>query len=209
MDEIMEKHGLGFMGSMEDLWGVITGQSHQKTMKMLFPTIGKTQSDIEVALDKTSQKLVEMAEKYDLPSEVQQHGLFDPNYYGKPQSILRLALASARSQESTSIDDKEVLKVFETFYLKNLNNITEAWEDLFNRKGVEVASLNEYDRTILKFIVEKESNEFGVSFDALADKFILQPYQEVELRLSIQRLLKACKIREARTEIYRGIPFAK
>jgi len=37
MDEIMEKHGLGFMGSMEDLWGFITGQSHQKTMKMLFP----------------------------------------------------------------------------------------------------------------------------------------------------------------------------
>ncbi len=182
------------------------------TMQMLTPTIGKTQDDIDNTLEQTSQKIISIAEKFDMPQEVQQHHIFDANYYGKPQSTLRLALASARSQEIDSVDNQMVSKAFDNFYLKNLEEIFEAWDDLFTTKGVELASLNEFDRSVLKFINDKESSEFGVSFDNLSDRFApedLDSSRRVNLLQSIQRLREAGKIRESKSLVYRSVPFAQ
>ncbi|MDR0470817.1 MAG: hypothetical protein LBH79_03680 [Nitrososphaerota archaeon] len=177
------------------------------TMQMLFPTIGKTQADLNTTLEKASQKIINVAEKYDLPKEVQRHGLFDANYYGKPQSSLRLALSSARSQQITTVDDTLVFKAIEDFYVKNIENVFEAWEDLFTPGGVEMVSLSEFDRQVLKFITEKETNDLGVSYFLLSEKFALESSREIELRRAIQRLLSEGKIRESSYQIYRAIPF--
>jgi hypothetical protein len=179
------------------------------TMQMLFPTVGKTQDDLNSTLDQASQKIIAIAEKYDLPQEVQRHGLFDANYYGKPQSSLRLALSSARSPQIPTVDDTLVLKAIEDFYVKNIENVFEAWEDLFTSKGVEMVSLSEFDRQVLKFITEKETNDIGVSYHLLSEKFALESSREIELRHSIQRLLGNGKIREPYCQIYRAIPFVQ
>ena len=174
------------------------------TMQMLFPTIGKTQTDLDKTLEYASQKIVNMAEKYDLPQAVRRHGLFDPNYYGKPQSILRLALASARSQGKQTTDDEWVMKVFDQFYLKNMETIMEAWEDIMTSKGVELVSLKEeFDRQVLKSITDKESKDSGVGFSILNERFA----DEIKLRLSLDYLRDLGKIREVKHEVYRSVPF--
>ena len=118
------------------------------TMKMLFPTVGKSQTDLDHTFDLASKKIIDVAEKYDVPQAVMRHGLFDPNYYGKPQSIVRLALASARSQERQMADDEYILKVFDNFYLKNIESVMESWDEVMTVKGVELVSLNEFDRQV-------------------------------------------------------------
>jgi len=177
------------------------------TMQMMFPTIGKTQEDLNNTLEKASQKVLDIAEKYDVPQEVQQHGLFDANYYGKPQSMLRLALSSARSQQIQTVDNNLVFKAFEAFYVKNIETVFDAWADMFTAKGVEMASLNEDDRQVFKYITEKETNEIGVSYSALLERFL--KYSDDELRDSIRRLRKSGKIIESRRGVYRAIPFVQ
>ena len=182
------------------------------TMQMLFPTIGKIQTDLDKTLEFASQKIIKLAEKYDVPQAVQRHGLFDPNYYAKPQSILRLALASARSQEKRSTDIEWVTKVFDEFYLKNTENIMESWPDIMTSKGVEIVSLNEFERQILKFITEKESKDSGVGFSALSDRFNAESFDdEIKLRQVLDHLKEenVGKIYEEKRDVYRSIPFVR
>lgn len=176
------------------------------TMQMLFPTIGKTQTDLEKTLEYASQKIVNLAEKYDMPQTVRRYGLFDPSYYGKPQSILRLALASARSQGKQTTDDKWAMKVFDDFYLKNMETIMETWEEVMTSKGVELVSLKEeFDRQVLKFITEREGKEAGVGFPILNERFA----DEIKLRLSLDYLRDLGKIREVKHGVYRSVPFVE
>ncbi len=175
------------------------------TMKMLFPTVGKTQTDLETTLERASQKLIKTAERFDIPQAVRRHGLFDSNFYGKPQSIVRLALASARSQQRLTADNDYISHVFESYYLKNTEMIMESWDELMTPKGVEIISLNEFDRQVLKFITGKENKDFGVSFSQLCERFP----DEYEVRASVDRLSKdnVGKIYEARHDIFRSVPF--
>ena len=176
------------------------------TMKMLFPTIGNTQADIDPILDSASKRIVNTAEDYDIPQAVRKHGLFDPNYYGKPQSVLRLALASARSEEKQGVNKDYVLKTFDNFYLKNLQIVLDSWEDVMSSKGIELVSLNEFDRQVLKFITNSESKDFGVGYSSLNERFP----DEIKLRQSLDRLKteKVGKIYETKQDVYRAFPFA-
>jgi hypothetical protein len=176
------------------------------TMQMLFPTIGKTETDLDKTLECASQKIVDLAERYELPQAVRRHGLFDPSYYGKPHSILRLALASSRSQGKQITENEWVMKVFDEFYLKNMETILEAWEGVMTSKGVELVSLKtEYDRQVLRFITNNESREAGVGFAILNERFP----NEIKLRLSLSNLRDLGKIREVKQGVYRSVPFAE
>jgi len=176
------------------------------TMQMQFPTIGKTQTDLDKTLDFASQKIVNLAEKYDLPQAIRRYGLFDPSYYGKPQSILRLALASARSQGKATTDNEWITKVFDEFYLKNMETTLEAWEDIMTSKGVELVSIkNEFDRQVLKFITAKESKETGIGFPVLNERFP----DPIKLGSSLDSLCNLGKIREVKLRVYRSVPFVE
>lgn len=176
------------------------------TMQMTFPTIGKTQADLNKTLDLAGQKIVKLAEKYDLPQAVRRYGLFDPSYYGKPQSIVRLALASARSQGKQTANNEWITKVFDEFYLKNMESTLETWEDIMTSKGVEMVSIEStFDRQVLKLITEKENKETGVGFHILEDRFP----DTIRLESSVRRLLSMGKIREANLGIYRSVPFVE
>ena len=174
------------------------------TMQMMFPTVGKTQTDLDKTLDFAGQRIVNLAEKYELPGAVRRYGLFDPSYYGKPQSILRLALAAARSQGKDTTDNEWITRIFDEYYLKNIENIMEAWEDIMTCKGVELVSIKrEFDKQVLKFISAKESKETGVSFSILNDRFP----DPNRLQQSLDTLSNLGKIREAKLGFYRSVPF--
>lgn len=176
------------------------------TMQMLFPTLGKTQTDIDGMLSKASKKIVDIAEKYDIPQTVRKHGLFDPSYYGKPQSILRLGLASARSEEKQSTNEEELMRLFNNIYLKNMETIMEAWDDIFTTKGVEIVSLDEFDRQLIKFITEKES-DFGLGFNALTEHFASNTFEEFKIRQHLDDLKNIGKICEPKFNVFKSLPF--
>jgi hypothetical protein len=176
------------------------------TMQMFHPTVGETQRDFEKVLDEASSKVVELAMKYDVPYLVKKHAILDPQYYGKPQSILRIALASARAHEKSVIDSSWVLKVFNDYCVKNMDLLFEAWPEFFTSKGVEIVSLkNELDRQVVKFITENETTETGVGFHLIEEHFFNR--SELELRESLRRLLDYGKIREIKYDVFRSVPF--
>ena len=177
------------------------------TMKMLFPTIGDSQADIDPILDSASKRIVKTAEDHDVPQAVRKHGLFDPNYYGKPQSVLRLALASARSEEKLGVNKDYVLKTFDDFYLKNLEIVLDSWEDLMTSKGIELVSLSEFERQVLRFIDNNETNDFGVGFTVLHERFY---NNESKLWPALRRLKseRVGKIYEIKQDVFRSFPFA-
>lgn len=176
------------------------------SMQMLFPAIGKKQTDIDLVLEEASNSVVNLAERYDLPQTVRRHGLFDPSYYGKPQSIIRLGLASARSKVKKTTDTSELMSLFNSLYLKNMESILQTWDEVFSKKGVEMVSLKEFDRQLFKFISEKEG-EFGVSFAILSDRFATNKYNEIELRKHLDKLKDLGKIREPIYNVFKSIPF--
>ena len=176
------------------------------TMQMLHPTLGKTQADFEEMLSITSSNIIEIAEKYDIPQTVRSHGLFDPSYYGKPQSILRLGLASARTEEKQSTDNEELIRLFHSVFMKNMETVMEAWDEVFTKKGVEIASLDEFDRQLLKFISEKES-EFGLGLDALTEHFASNKFQEFKIRQHLDDLKNVGKICEPKFNVFKSLPF--
>jgi hypothetical protein len=175
------------------------------TSKMLYPTIGDSQKDIYQVLEEASSSVIKLTEKFDVPHLVRRHALFDPNYYGKPQSILRVALASARAESRDKIDLEMVKKAFENYILKNIELILDSWEDLTTSKGVELISIkNELDKQIFKFITNNETRETGVGFHLIQEHFFNK--DPFELRNSLTTLLESGKIREVKHDVFRSIP---
>lgn len=175
------------------------------TSKMTYPTVGNSRTDIEQVLGETSLKIIKLAEKFDVPHLVRRHAVFDPNYYGKPQSILRVALALARAQNKDKIDLEFVSRAFENYYLKNMEIVFESWEDIFTSKGVEIVSLkHELDRYVLKFITDNETSETGVGFHLVQEHFFNR--NEFELREALRRLQESGKIYEIKRDVFKSVP---
>jgi hypothetical protein len=175
------------------------------TTQMFCPTVGRTEEDFMRVLNEASSKIVEVAKSYDLASEVRRHGIFDPNSYGKPQSILRLALASARTSSQIEIDHNSTIKAFDDYYLENFKIVYEEWPNLFTSKGIEMVSLkSELERQILRFITDNETSEAGVGFHLIEEHFINQ--DKFKLYESVGHLLDKGKIREVKTNVFRSVP---
>jgi len=136
------------------------------------PTIGEKREEFARAIDEARQKLFNLAGKHHLPHLVARHGIFDPNFYGKPQSIVRLALASARAAEKRVIHSSDITKVFDNIFSKNVEFLLEEWPELFTSKGTEISSLPNIERQIIKFIDRNETKETGVSLEAIQDHFV-------------------------------------
>jgi hypothetical protein len=174
------------------------------TQQMFYPVVGGEQEDFMQILNQTSAKIIKVAESYDVPLLVRRHGLFDPNYYGKPASVLRVALASARASCKPKVDGSWVVKAFDEYCLENMKWILDSWRDYVTSKGVETVSLgNELDRQMLRFITDTEIKEAGAGFDIIEEHFFNR--NELELRQSIRRLLDLGKIREERQDVFRSV----
>lgn len=173
--------------------------------QMLNPTLGKTHEDLTRVLDETGGKLIALAESYDAPHLVTRNALFDPNYYGKPQSVLRIALARARAHEKNVIDASWVMETFDDYYLPNFESNLEAWPDLVTSKGVELASLKtNLERQLLRFITDTETKETGVGFHLIEEHFFNQ--NKLKLAEALMNVQKAVKIREIKHNVFRSVP---
>lgn len=106
----------------------------------------------------THEKLVELPPKYDIPSHLLARFKFlDASFYGKTQSILRLALTDARIAERKQITVDDVNRMFQEYFLKNFDYIYEVWSDLFTETGIPIQQLLKLspDERKIKKVVEK------------------------------------------------------
>lgn len=88
-------------------------------------------SNTEDIISKVHDKLIKLQDSYGIPQNVlARFKILDASYYGKPQSMLRLALANARIDNRKKISNDHVNHAFKMFY-KNFDNIYEVWSDLF------------------------------------------------------------------------------
>jgi len=106
------------------------------------------------------EKLVELPRKYDIqPHLLARFRFLDASYYGKAQSVLRLALVDARidRRKQTTVDDAN--RMFQEYFLKNFNYIYEIWADLFT-EGIPIQrflKLSPDERKIVRAIQRYES----------------------------------------------------
>jgi hypothetical protein len=177
------------------------------TQQMFAPKAGNTKEDFAKLMATASEQLIKTAESYDIPDAAKSHGLFDPNYYGKPQSILRIALSAARALNQKEISDKWISESFERYCLKNYMTILEDLPDIVTRKGVEMVTLErEIDRQIFKFISDHESKEYGVGIYQIDDVFV--KYTDFEIRESLTRLREMGRLYENPRDVFRTVGLA-
>jgi hypothetical protein len=167
-------------------------------------TAGKTQQELVSSMDLTREKLLDFAKKVDVPHLVARYGLFDLDFYGKPLSIARIALASARAEGKSMISTDDVVKTFDGIIAKNFECIFDSWPQLFTTKGVEIASLTTLEQEIMKFIEKNETKESGVSLYAIQDNFFNTDL--MKLRDEIFKLKNLGKIYEERSGRFRIVP---
>jgi hypothetical protein len=173
------------------------------TQQLFCPTIGNTKDDFYHLLGNAAKKLLDLADSYDIPQAVRSHAVFDPNYYGKPQAILRIASSAARAFNESKVDENWVSKVFEGDCLKNYESILD-WQEYVTVKGVETISIvNEFDRKVIKLITEKETKEIGVGMHQIMDNFLME--NESSIRESLGRLRDSGKIYENPRDVFRTL----
>ena len=165
---------------------------------------GKTQQELINSMDLIRERLLHLARQADVPHLVARYGIFDLDFYGKPLSIARIALASARAEGKTMISANDVGKTFDEIIAKNLECIFDAWTQLFTPKGVEIATLTTLEQEIVKFMEKNETKETGVSLDAIQDNFFNT--DQMKLRDAIFKLKDLGKIYEERLGRFRTVP---
>ena len=115
-------------------------------------------------ISKVHEKVVKLQDRYGIsPQLLARFSILDASYYGKPQSILRLALANARTENKKKISDNNLnyaLKMFD----KNFDNTYEVWSDLFTDAGLSTRArillrLSPDERKIIKIIEKLQSTD--------------------------------------------------
>ena len=118
--------------------------------------------DSATILRDLSEKLVELPKRFEIPSDMLARcKLLDASYVGRPQSILRLALATGRATGQRTVGSADAIKVYNEYFLTNFDNVIHAWSesDLFAQKGIPLAKLSGDERKIFRLIERYESTD--------------------------------------------------
>jgi hypothetical protein len=115
-------------------------------------------------ISKAHEKTVKLQDRYDIsPQLLARFSILDASYYGKPQSILRLALANARTEDKKKMSDNNLNYALEMFD-KNFDHTYEVWSDLFTEAGLSTHArillrLSPDERKIIKTIEKLQSTD--------------------------------------------------
>lgn len=115
-------------------------------------------------ISKAHEKMIKLQDRYGIsPQLLARFSILDASYYGKPQSILRLALANARTEDKKKMSDNNLNYALEMFD-KNFDNTYEVWSDLFTEAGLSIRArillrLSPDERKIIKTIEKLQSTD--------------------------------------------------
>jgi len=115
-------------------------------------------------ISKVHDEITKLQDRYDIsPQLLASFRILDASYYGKPQSVLRLALANARTENKKKMSDDNLSYALEMFK-KNFDNNYEVWHDLFPKAVMPLSTrvllkLSPDERKIIKTIEKLQSTE--------------------------------------------------
>jgi hypothetical protein len=107
-----------------------------------------------------SEKLVELPQRFDIPADkLARFKILDASYVGRPQSILRLALATCRAGDRHIVSNDDVINAYNNYFLKNFDHVYDSWSDsdLFEEKGIPIPRLSRDEWKILRIVEKYES----------------------------------------------------
>ncbi len=169
-------------------------------------------TDTSDMIGKIQETLVKLPERYDVsPQLLARFKVLDASYYGKPQSVIRLALTNARTENLEKINDnniKDALQMFE----ENFDYNFELWRDIFSEESLGAGTdillkLSPDERKILRIIDKLQGtkekcvsiNEISAGIPGLKKEML----EELLDQLSLKRRL----IIEKRHQCYTLISF--
>ncbi|WNZ28755.1 MAG: hypothetical protein IAX21_08890 [Candidatus Bathyarchaeota archaeon] len=87
-------------------------------------------------IDKVQETLVKLPERYDVsPQLLARFKFLDASYYGKPQSVMRLALTKTRTENLEKINDNNIKDAIQMFE-ENFDYNFELWRDMFPKESL-------------------------------------------------------------------------
>lgn len=168
------------------------------------PIIDNSQDIISKVFD----NITRLQERYDLSPEILgRFKILDASYYGKPQSVLRLALANARLGTRGKVTTDNLNFALERFN-KNFDNTYETWLDLYTEAEIPfrakvLLKLSPDERNIIR-VIEKLQDRYGcATVDEISSelpaikKYILrQLLEDLEIRkgLIIRKFLDCYRV---------------
>lgn len=160
-------------------------------------------------ISKIHDKIIDLPNRYDIPPQsLARFKILDASYYGKPQSVLRLALANARAENKKRMLDDNLayaLKMFE----ENFDYNYEVWHDLFPKAVMPIGTrlllkLSPDERKIIRTIEKLQSakkkcvtiNEISANLPHLKRRSLQELIEELRIRrgLIIEKLPQCYKV---------------
>ena len=168
-------------------------------------------TDTSDMIDKIQETLVKLPERYDVsPQLLARFNVLDASYYGKPQSVIRLALTNARTENHEKINEnnfKYALQIFE----ENFDYNFELWRDIFPKEalgaGTEILlKLSPDERKILRVIGDlQDTKEKCANINEISEA--IPRLKKEMLEELLKQLSKRCLIIEKRHQCYSLISF--
>lgn len=155
--------------------------------------------------------LIKLQKSYDLPPEmIGRFKILDASYYGKPQSVLRLALANARSKNSAKVTINNLNFALEKFN-KNFDNNFETWRDLFTEAGIDprakiMLKLSPDERNVVRAIEKLQNRDGCVTVGEISSELSTLKKHTLEQLLEDLTTRRGVLIRKL-PDCYRVIPW--
>jgi hypothetical protein len=168
--------------------------------------------DTPEVINKIHDTIVKLPDRYDVsPQLLARFKVLDASYYGKPQSVLRLALANTRTENREKMHENNLTYALEIFE-DNFDYNFELWRDMFPKETVPIGTrlllkLSPDERKIIRAIDNlQNTKEKCVSIgeiSAALPRLKREALEELLVQLSIKRGL----IIERHHQCYELIPF--
>jgi hypothetical protein len=169
-------------------------------------------TDTSDMINKIQETLVKLPERYDVsPQLLARFKVLDASYYGKPQSVIRLALTKTRTENLEKINPNNVNDALQMFE-ENFDYNFEIWRDMFSEESLGAGTdillkLSPDERKILRIIDKLQGtkekcvsiNEISTAIPRLKREML----EELLEQLSFKRRL----IIEKRHQCYTLISF--
>ena len=157
--------------------------------------------------DAIQERLMQLPNRYEISSDtLARCKMLDASYMGRPQSVLRLALAACRANNRSSVSSDYVTKIYEEYFLKNFDHVYQTWSetDLFRKKGISLLDLSNGERKIVKVVDAYESTDRKhATFREIADETKIGDFILSQLLLDLTQ--KKSFLFEAHPGCYRTI----
>ena len=168
--------------------------------------------DTPEVINKIHDRIMKLPDRYDIsPQSLARFKVLDASYYGKPQSVIRLALANTRIENQEKVNEKNIEQAIDVFE-NNFDYNFDVWRDMFPKESLPVGTklllkLSPDERKILRAIDKlQDTKEKCVNINEI-NELLPKLKREILEDLLKQLTIKRGLIIERQHQCYEIIPY--